>query len=127
MKRTWGRSGGFMPIDPSEIEALAKTYELAAVKLREAAEILRNGPHPTSLEPLRAATSLMPTPATNGTPEPEGRTRREQLNNWLAKYGPATRRQIRESSGIPHAAIAVHLVSKNFDKTPDGQWKIKEN
>ncbi len=96
-----------MAINPGDLEATAAAYEQAAKKLREAAEILRNGPVATS-------------------PSSNGMTRLDQLKQWLREHGPAPRSMILERIDMPHGTVASLLTKKNFNQDNEGRWKMKE-
>jgi hypothetical protein len=64
------------------------------------------------------------TPAGNATTA--GKTRVQELREFLIKEGPMLRRDVIAKSGIPQGTVNTTLNDKNFRKLPDGKWSGEE-
>lgn len=66
------------------------------------------------------------TPATASQEDGEKRlTRRDQLHDFLANHGPATRQKIAEKTGIPLGTLGAYLQEDgSLVKDSAGQWSL---
>jgi hypothetical protein len=102
-------------VSSEQLRELAERYQLAADKLRQAADALDGG--------LGAGNGRQAVSATQA--RRQGATRYQQVKDLLQSNGPMTRREILKATNIPAGTLSTLLAARHLFRQDDsGKWDL---
>jgi hypothetical protein len=92
---------------------IAKLQQIRALIVEEFGQ-----PNGASLQRERRQAVRQPKTNSNGEP-----SRKQQIHNWLAAHGPASRSEVIAGTGLPDGTVGGYLsAEKGLFENRDGKW-----